>query len=161
MSFPIQHQEGLDWCWNAVTTSVEHYFKPSSPLTQTNLAVDELGAPIDEPFFLEDALEDRKLFAGTLGGSLSFRDIQMQLAQNLPVCVQIQWAGSDLSHYVVITGYGMSPGGDAQVNVSDPILENGNVIVWDYEAFVFAYSPRYTESEGSWAETILVTSQGG
>ena len=77
--------------------------------------------------------------------------------QNLPVCAHIQWAGSDLSHYVLITGYKVSPGGPNLVYVSDPILQDGNVWIWDYDAFVFAYSPRYAPfAEGNWVESFLV-----
>ena len=42
-TFPMEHQEETDWCWNAVAVSVEHYFHPHSQLTQRSFAVKALN----------------------------------------------------------------------------------------------------------------------
>ena len=157
MAFPMEQQQEQEWCWNAIAVSTEHYFKPNSTLTQKALAEQELVGDLDQPFFVQDALKDLGLLSGSTRTSLSFADIQKQLDQNLPVCAHIQWVGSDLSHYVLITGYRISPGGTPLVSVSDPILQDGNVWTWDYDAFVLAYSPKYAPfAEGTWVESFLV-----
>ncbi len=157
MAFTMEHQEKQEWCWNAVTVSVEHYFDPHSPLNQEDLAKKELGGPFNKPFFIQDALQNLHLLNGTTEASLSFADVKKQLDQNLPVCAHIQWAGSDLSHYVLITGYKVQPGGPNLVYVSDPYLREGNVWIWDYDAFSFAYSPKYAPfAEGTWVESFLI-----
>jgi hypothetical protein len=159
MPFPMEQQQEFYWCWNAVSVSVNKYFSPTTPLTQNQFAVEALGVPLDkadQPFYLSTALTDLKLLNGVpLDGFLSFSDIQAQLEANLPVCVKIGWNEGGF-HYLVISGYGVSPAGDPQLYISDPILLDSNVTVWDYDAFVFAYSPIYTNAEGTWVNTLLV-----
>ncbi len=161
MPFPMEQQQEQDWCWNALTVSVQHYFAPSSELTQDQFAEDVFGAADDEPYYLQDALKDLNLLGGFENGPLSFAYVKQQLDQNLPVCVHIQWDGSDLSHYVAITGYAQSPGVNL-VYVSDPILQDGNVMTWDFQAFSDWYSPSYAEGvEGTWVDTCLVHQPAG
>jgi hypothetical protein len=159
MPFPIEQQHETDWCWDAVSVSLERYFDPASTLTQEQFAVKTLGVPLkeaDEPFFLSTALADLELLNGDpLDGFLSFSDIQAQIDANLPVCVKIGWNEGGF-HYLIISGYGVSPAGDPQVHVSDPIFTDFNVTTWDYAAFVFMYSPSYTNAEGAWVNTMLV-----
>jgi hypothetical protein len=56
----------------------------------------------------------------------------------------------------VISGYGKSPGGDWQVQVSDPFLQDSNVTTVDYESFKYAYGPSYANAEGYWLDSCLV-----
>ena len=158
MPFPMEHQLEPDWCWNAVTVSIEHYFDPNSRLTQPDFAVQTLGVPLeeaDQPYYLSRALSTVGKLHSNPPGFLSFAAIQAELNSNLPVGVQIAWNEGG-SHFVLITGYQMSPTGAPQVLVSDPILKDSNSVVWDFDAFVLAYSPSYTNAEGSWVETCLV-----
>lgn len=159
MPFPMEQQHENNWCWDAVSVSLEHYFNPESTLTQEQFAVEELGVPLaeaDEPNYLSNTLTDLHLLNGApLDGFLSFADIQAQLAANLPVCVKIAWNEGGF-HYLVISGYGVSPAGDPQVYVSDPIMVDSDITTWDYDAFVFTYSPDYTNAEGAWVNTMLV-----
>jgi hypothetical protein len=155
-TFPMEKQEEADWCWNAVAVSVEHYFNPQSTLTQEHFAEQVFGKALNEGFALAQALQDLERYNGALGGAIQFDDIQRQLDKNLPVCVRIEWYEGG-AHFVVITGYGRSPGGDPLVYVSDPILQSGNVIIWDYASFVEAYSPSYAKgAEGAWVDTYFV-----
>jgi Papain-like cysteine protease AvrRpt2 len=159
MPFPMEQQRENNWCWDAVSVSLEHYFDPASTMTQDDFAVKALGVPLkdaDLPFYLSVALTDLELLNGDpLDGFLSFSDIQAQLAANLPVCVKIGWNEGGF-HYLIISGYGLSPAGDPQLHVSDPVFLDLNVTVWDYAAFVFTYSPSYTNAEGAWVNTMLV-----
>lgn len=155
-TFPMEQQKEPDWCWNAVAVSVEHYFDPQSRLTQEHFAEQVFGKPLDEPFFLTQALQDVKRYNGAQGGVIPFEEIQSQIVANLPVCVRIVWNEGG-AHFVVISGYGKSPGGDPVVYVSDPIVQSGNVITWDYASFVEAYSPSYAKgAEGAWVDTYFV-----
>jgi Papain-like cysteine protease AvrRpt2 len=160
MAFPIEQQLESYWCWDAVTVSVEHYFNASSQLTQQEFAVQALGVPLaqaDQPYYLQEALSDLDLLSEYLQGSyLTFEEIQQQLATGLPIGVHIAWNEGG-SHYVLITGYGTSPGGNPQVYVSDPMLGDSNVVAWDYDSFVLAYDPNYAQSaEGAWVDTCLL-----
>lgn len=159
MPFPMEQQKENYWCWNAVSVSLNNYFTPAAPLTQDEFAPEALDVPLaeaDQPFYLSIALTKLKLLNGApIAGFMTFSEIQAQLEANLPVCVKIAWNEGGF-HYLVITGYAVSPGGDPQVYISDPILMDSNVTVWDYNAFVFAYSPSYTVAEGTWVDTLLV-----
>ena len=158
MFFPMQTQEQTDWCWNAVAVSVEHYVSPNSTLTQEEFAVEDLGVSLaltNRPASLSQALQTLKRLSRSLQGPLSFNDIQKQLDAGLPVCVQIDWNEGG-AHFVAITGYQHSPAGDPQVFISDPLYDSSNLTLWDYEAFVYAYGPDYTNAEGAWARTDLV-----
>ena len=120
MAFPMEQQQASYWCWNAVTVSMEHYFNAGSKLTQAAFAVQTLGPPPanpDEPYYLQDALSEVDLLNEYLQGNyLTFEEIQEQLAAGLPVGVHISWNEGG-THYVVITGYGVSPGGKPQVRI--------------------------------------------
>lgn len=156
----MQKQEAPDWCWDAVAVSVAKYFDPKSALEQATFAEHVLdvtsAAEADQPFYLQNALESIGKLSENPQGFMKFADIQQQLVAELPVCVHIAWKEGG-SHYVVISGYGKSPTGAPQVYVSDPILQDGNVIVWDYDAFVMAYDPSYANNaEGAWVDTCLV-----
>jgi|HubBroStandDraft_3_1064219.scaffolds.fasta_scaffold78826_3 hypothetical protein len=159
MPFPMEQQQEPDWCWNAVAISVERYFDPKYKKTQQQFAVQVLGPPpadADQPYNLSMALSKIGLANKNLQGHLTFPDIKSQLDANLPVCVHIAWYEGG-SHYVVISGYQFSSVNAPQLLVSDPILQDDNVIVWDYDAFVLAYSPSYAEgAEGEWVDTCLV-----
>src|SRR5215469_16993742 len=135
-TFPMEHQEQSNWCWDAVAVSVDHYFDPHSTLTQSSLATKVLGSNQNEPADLATALGAvQKL--NTVEGPLSFAQIQHQLDQRLPVCVRIVWNEGG-AHIVAITGYDNS-GGVLKLYVSDPILKDSNVTVWDFDSFRLAY----------------------
>jgi hypothetical protein len=156
----METQQESYWCWDAVAVSMEHYFYASSDLTQQTFAAQALGVPLadaDQPYYLQDALADLDLLSEFLPSTyLTFAEIQQQLALGLPVGVHIAWFEGG-SHYVVITGYGTSPGNSPVVYVSDPMLGDANVVTWDYDAFVLAYSPVYAQyAEGAWVDTCLV-----
>ena len=155
MPFPMEHQQEPEWCWDAVAVSIERYFNPASQQTQVQLADQVFGRPADEGWYLSNALQRLGRATRTVSGPLTFAEIQEQVKQNLPVCVEIQWDSLHF-HYVVISGYRFSPTGAPQLLVSDPLLQDSNVVVWDYEAFVLAYSPSYTNAEGVWATTFLL-----
>jgi len=155
-TFPMEHQEETDWCWDAVAVSIEHYFDPYSKLTQPGLARTVLGAVENQPAAVDQALESIQKLSRT-AERLSFAEIQEQLDQGLPVCVRIVWDEGG-AHAVVITGYDTT-GGARKLYVSDPILKDSNVMTWDYDSFLFAYDPAYAKevnAEGAWDLTYLV-----
>jgi hypothetical protein len=157
LTFPIEHQQETDWCWNACAVSVEHYFDPHSPLTQDTFAEKALGVPLgdaNQPWYLQYALEKLNKLKANPPGFMSFAEIQRQLDANLPVGVHIDWGGGSF-HYVMITGYEVT-GGISKVLISDPILSDSNVSPWDYDEFVMAYSPKYAHAEGTWVDSCTV-----
>jgi hypothetical protein len=167
-TFPMEKQQEPDWCWAAVAVSVEYYFDPQSTWTQAALAqavleqrrqipagTDCSKGGCDIPWYLSDALTAVGKLRATLPGRiLSYQEIQQELIADRPVCARISWQGGG-AHFVVISGYGFSPGGIPQLYVSDPLLQDSSVAISSYDDFVSAYF-----GDGQWEETYL-TQQGG
>ena len=157
LRFPMEQQQQTEWCWDAVTVSVERYFKPGSKLTQKNFAKKIFGQPLNQGWYLDKALEAIQKLDRVIGQPLTFQEVRAQLDQNLPVCVRIAWDTGGF-HCVVISGYDTS-GGIPRVHVSDPKVQDSNVEIWDYESFLSTYDPRYAQieaAEGVWDETYVV-----
>lgn len=159
MAYPLEQQQEPDWCWAAVAVSAQTYFDPNLRLTQPAFAEEVFDvttpAQANQPFYLQNALARLGILNENPQRALTFEEIRQQLDANLPVCVHIAWNEGG-SHYVVISGYGVSPGGVNQVYVSDPIFDDSNPVIWDYQEFLSTYDPSYTNAEGAWVDTCLV-----
>jgi hypothetical protein len=154
-TFQMELQEQDEWCWAAVSLSVERYFSPTSPLTQCMIAGQLLGArccddpeACNQPAKLQDALKlVRRLTGDPTAGPLSFTDIQKDLDGGRPVCLRIGWDGGG-GHFVILVGYGLSRSGARLVEVEDPLYGSSIVI---YEEFISRYL-----SSGQWTATYPV-----
>jgi hypothetical protein len=161
--FHLQKQQMLNWCWAAVSVSVERFFNPESFLRQCDMIQalnpdvnDCCGKPIPAPCnkvgLLQDALTKVACLQKVVRGPLSFAQIQEQMSAGLPVCVRIGWnGGSEVSgHFVVINGWSLSPSNAPLVHVLDPFFPNG---AWPYAALI---SAGYQQGNGQWTDTFLV-----
>jgi hypothetical protein len=162
-SFHLQKQQMLNWCWAAVSVSVERFFDPESSLRQCDIVealnpgVDGCcGKPIPDPCntvgLLQDALTKVACLRQVIRNPLSFAQIQEQISVELPVCARIGWnGGSEVSgHFVVINGWGLAPTGAPLVHVLDPYFTNA---YWPYSALI---SAGYQRGNGQWTDTFLV-----
>ena len=142
----MQHQIEDNWCWAAVSVSIDQYFDPASGITQCQMAQKVLGRndccgnpdACDERAKLQDALGDSgvKHLQGIVTGLLDFPKLAALVRQPsaLPVCVRIEWAGGG-AHFVAIDGVGTSAVGPL-VRVADPLHGDS---VWEYDEFERAY----------------------
>ncbi len=158
--FHLQKQKMTNWCWAAVSVSVERFFDPESHLRQCDM-IERVGPKLqgccadptpggcDKTALLQDALRDRIQQAQK--GPLGFDKVQEQIDSQLPVCARIGWDGGSekAGHFVVIAGYGRSPNGQALVHVLDPFFRSG---LWPYSALV---SAGYQRRNGQWTDTFL------
>jgi len=150
----MQTQIEDEWCWAAVSVSIDHYFDSRSTKTQCQVAQAVLnsagccGNPdsCDEPAALQDALTDVQRLNQILLRPLLFSEIQDMLNAHLPVCVRIGWAKGG-GHFVAIDGWSGSAA-HPQVHVCDPLFADSTV---DYDEFVAAY-----QGSGQWTATFLV-----
>jgi hypothetical protein len=155
--FPMEHQQQTNWCWAAVTVSVDHYFKPGSPRTQQNLAEKELPLGANNvPWVLDKPLRHIGALRGqSLQRPLTFAELQRELLAKRPVCARIEWEGGG-AHFVVISGFATSPDGVRLVYVSDPLLEESEVVVCGFDDLAGGdFSDGYG-GDGRWVETYLL-----
>jgi hypothetical protein len=163
MAFNIQPQQENLWCWAAVAVSLEHYFVPTSTLTQCQMASQVLQipgccgdhGPCDVASRLEPALEvvSNRTASGlmpltfpTPGPNLSFAALKAEIDAFLPVCVRIEWESGN-GHFVVVKGYRASLSG-ILVEVADPF--------YGYSTAEFTeFSTAYLDS-GTWTDTYPV-----
>ena len=159
-SFTMEEQELDQWCWAAVGVSVNNYIVPDQVISQEDLAARVLGLPggcsgaaaaaCDRPASLTQVLNVLHRQAGDpIVGPVGFAQVQRAIDAGWPIPVRIVWddaAGN--AHFVVISGYSVSPRGIARVQVDDPFY--GRSIV-DYDTFVSSYL-----GSGQWERTYKV-----
>ena len=89
-----------------------------------------------------------KLREPPLTKPLEFDALRQQIDQKLPVCVRIEWPDGG-GHFVVISGYSITPLGKQMVIVKDP---------W-YVDSVLAFEELrsdYLLAGGTWSDSFLV-----
>lgn len=161
-TFTMEPQELDQWCWAAVAMSIANYLKPNSVQDQCKLAGEVLKVPggccagspsavCDQPAGLIDALDVVNHHAGEpIPGHVDFAQIQEAIDGGWPVPVRIVWEDNPgNAHFVVISGYAFSQGGEPLLYVDDPFY--GESIV-DYETLVTGY-----HGSGSWERTYKLT----
>jgi hypothetical protein len=160
--FYLEKQYEDKWCWAAVTVGIDHYFSPTSSLTQCRIArqvitgieccADPVGCNQAED--LEDGLKAIGRWKETRSGFLSFQEIQNELDAYRPVCARIGWYDKS-GHFVILSGYRLLTSGVQLVEVADPFFANSIVT---YNHFVTAYqsgNPRQPGG-GEWTHTFLL-----
>ena len=155
-SFQMETQCESEWCWAAVSTSVDHYFQPGSTLTQCEIASqvmleDCCTKPRNEAEMLQDAL-DAVGRLGTIMGRLTFEQLQAEINAKRPVCVRIAWFGGS-AHYVALSGYDVLSSGVRTVDVADPFYPDSTE---DFDLFPSAY-----HGGGEWTATFFTKQKQG
>ena len=156
MPFTIQPQEQDLWCWAAVAASIDDYFAPGASKTQSDVANDVLrrtdctaeNRACNMLATLQDALQKVKRLNGFVTRPLTFKEVQEQIDNKLPVCVRIGWFEGG-GHFVVISGYSISESGTEMVTIRDPWYIDS---VLTFEEFGSAY----LLGEGSWTDSFRV-----
>lgn len=159
LAFPMQHQEANNWCWCAVSVSVDFFYNAASPWQQCLMAQIAPGAagccanpvpqPCDQPWYLEKALQTvNRLKGQPINGTLSFPRIQTILAAGAPVCCRIVWYTGG-AHFVVISGC-QQQGAQQTLSVEDPFFGSSTQV--DYNTFCTGYH----YGQGYWSDTYLV-----
>jgi len=152
LPFEVQKQLESEWCWAAVSTSVAHYYKPSSTVTQCQVVNQQLGrtdccshpssSNCNQPGYLDQALQ----YVGHLAsdkGQGTYQDLVGALNSGTPPCIRIGWAGGG-GHFIGIQG--VQP--NNFIMVTDPIY--GDSIV-TYQTLT---TGKY-EGSGTWTDTFF------
>jgi hypothetical protein len=153
MPFIIQTQEQDQWCWAAVSVSVDRYFSALSSFTQCSLASQILSSdccaapvPCNTPAFLQDALQAIGKLREVRPASLSFAETVDELSHGFPIGVRIGWFGGG-GHFLVIRGCRDGPGVHL-LNIADPWFVDS---IQDFDNFSSNYLDR-----GEWTDTFLL-----
>ena len=114
ISFTMQPQQQTEWCWAAVSTSINLYFNPASGQTQcavANVAMnqstccqDGSSAQCNQPWFLDQALQIVGNLNAWSPGRAAFATIQAEIDACRPFCLRIAWNGGG-GHFVTVYGY--------------------------------------------------------
>ena len=152
VAFEVQKQLESEWCWAAVSTSVNHFYKPSSTITQCQVVNHQLNrsdccsspgsTSCNQSGYLDQALQYVGNFASDKGQG-SFQDVFNAVAAGTPPCIRIGWSGGG-GHFI---GVNACEAPDF-VAVTDPIY--GDSIV-TYETLT---TGKY-EGSGNWTNTFF------
>jgi hypothetical protein len=152
LPFQVAPQLESEWCWAAVSTSVAHYYTPSSGVTQCQVVNEQLGrtdccinpgsTDCNQPGYLDQALQYVGHFASDKGQG-SYGDLSGALAAGEPPCLRIGWSGGG-GHFIGVYG---CEGGDI-VLVTDPIYGDSFVTVSTLTGGSY-------EGSGTWTNTYF------
>lgn len=172
IDFDMQSQQHSNWCWAAVSVSIDRYFDPRSKWCQCRIAsrmakIRKLkvkncgtcrkpkGVPkdcnrtwdLDRALTIVNRLKGRPRFK-----ALSFKQIERRIRAGLPVCVRILWGQGPDAHFVVITGRVRGRSGE-WVDVEDP---HSGSSTWRYDEF----RSNYQYYQGRWVATFPIKGNG-
>lgn len=153
LMFTIQPQQQTEWCWAAVTSSVDQFFNTASTWTQCLLANNQLqqttccsngsSSSCNCPWYLDRSLTLVNRLRAYLQAVAPMAGVKQEINQNDPLCARIGWSGGG-GHFVVLYGYDDSTPTD-YVLVADPIWGISQV---PYNSFVSSY-----RGNGSWTHS--------
>jgi Hemopexin/Papain-like cysteine protease AvrRpt2 len=134
VAFQVEPQLESEWCWAAVSTSVAHYYVPSSKVTQCEVVNQQLNRTdccsspgsnsCNQPGYLDQALQYVGNFASEEGQG-SFQDLTNALSSGTPPCIRIGWSGGG-GHFIGVYG---CQAGDL-ILVTDPIYGD-SIVTYD------------------------------
>ncbi|MCX6591372.1 MAG: hypothetical protein NTZ56_07600 [Acidobacteria bacterium] len=171
LPFKVEPQKNTEWCWAAVTVSVDRFFRPTSKKSQCQIVGKALnksccgsGQPVppDSPCNLQGLLHEELKKLGLLARDpllepATFPIVQREVDAGRPLCVLIKWRDkkgvvTNRGHFITISGYSLTPSGKAFVTIDDPLFGVSSV---DYAGLAdpdFGYH----DGTGKWFATFLV-----
>jgi hypothetical protein len=153
--FDMRAQRMREWCWAAVSVSIEAFYDRHSTWTECKMAAAEFGTSccdfaqpcnrvnrLDPPLTRLGRLRGRPLFR-----TLTFVEIQKEIDAGRPIAVRVGWREGG-GHFLAIYGYHVTPGGIPQLLLGDPFYGDSRV---NYDHFTTAY-----QGSGTWTDTFLL-----
>ena len=170
VALDVEHQNMSEWCWAAVSVSVNRLFRPQSTHTQCEIAGMAMGqeccggsaaAACNSPHELHRVLGTLHLLAhDPIVEPVPFGRIQKEIDAGRPICVLIRWLDSDgkqngRGHFITVRGYRLTPGQKQFVSIGDPLYGSSEV------AYAEFANPKggYRDGNGLWFATFLVANE--
>jgi hypothetical protein len=165
--FVMRHQLKSEWCWAAVTESVDQFFDEASPWTQCKIVttarrdlhgLDCCTAALDpkcnQPYYLQAGLKTvRRLGGSPISKQLSVAEVKEQLNDHKPACLLIEWRNKG-GHFIVISGYHETPTGAAWVHLEDPLYGDSQM---PFDLLTSTADGEGYRGAGNWTATFLLT----
>jgi hypothetical protein len=156
LAFTMQHQTQTNWCWAAVSTSVNKFYHASSTWTQCKVVNAELGqttccssggsAACNQPWYLDKALARVGDLQSWQGGSVPYATVVAEVNGTRPLGCRIGWSGGG-GHFVALYGYQTVSTTQQWVVVGDPWYGNSTLL---YNTFRTGY-----QGTGTWTHTYF------
>ena len=112
--FTMQPQQQTEWCWAAVSVSINLYYHPASGQTQcalANVAMNQTtccqnggSAQCNQPWFLDQALQIVGNLNAWSPGKAALATVKAEINGCRPFCLRIAWNGGG-AHFVAVYGY--------------------------------------------------------
>jgi hypothetical protein len=152
--FDMEHQEEGNWCWAAVSASVDRYFDPQKAASQCTIACKVLNVKDccynkdahNEGAALDEALNAVNRQREAQSGPIEFQQLKSEIDGEMPVCVRIGWTEGG-AHFVTLYGYRIWDTGAKTIEVGDPWYGSSTQ---DFDLF-----PTYYRGGGKWTDTFL------
>lgn len=147
-------QELTNWCWAAVTQSIEGV--RGKPVDQCNIAQSVIGphccadkSSCNDEKTLPEVLAARNIAFAPQGGKAGLPEIKQQIDAGSPVACLIRFISTGVNHLILISGY--LPGDELQLldpADDDPIFPREQ----SYDSFRVVY-----RDDGAWKNTYFLT----
>jgi len=153
--FDMRAQRLREWCWAAVSVSIEALYDRQSTLTECKIAAAELGLDCcgsAQQCNRVNRLDLPLKRLGRLRGKaasrlLSFEEVQKEIDAGRPVAVRVGWREGG-GHFLVICGYHVTPSGVQQLLLGDSFYGDSRT---NYDHFCAAY-----QGSGTWTHTFFL-----
>ena len=149
LRFTMQPQQQTQWCWAAVSVSINLFYHPASGRTQCAVANTAMGqttccqngssAQCNQPWFLDQALQIVGNLNAWSSGKALLSKIKNEISNCRPFCLRIGWNGGG-GHFVSVYGFNLQ-----RISIADPWY--GNSVV-PYASFPSGY-----QGGGSWTDS--------
>ena len=118
----LQKQSNDFWCWAAVTSAVEYFYREPYAADQRDVAMNCLGdPPPDWDFDVVNALGNNA--GDSTIGQIDFTDFQVEIEHERPVCFIVENGPSN--HVILGTGYTAT-----DVWLNDPAFPGAHTKPW-------------------------------
>lgn len=173
LSLKVQRQEKSEWCWAAVSASVDRFFRPDSAHTQCDIAGSALNLKCcngarpaqsdscNQPHPLHPVLGRFHLLAADpIVKPLAFDRVRTEIDAGRPVCVLIKWLDNqgqltDRGHFVALNGYRVTPAQKQFISITDPMYGPSEIA---FEQFI-SNKGGYRDGRGVWFASFLVANE--
>lgn len=159
---PVTYQQQSEWCWAAVTASVDEYYNGGSGQKQCKIVeghfpgksccIKGSSKACNKTFQLEIALSGIGHMSGAvLNRSLTYSESERQnCTLKRPFGVRIQWHGTPGGHFVTITG--VHDDKRTELHIEDP---DWGRLVMAHKTIQTAYQSSYHSGkpQGSWTDS--------